>query len=94
MGGIKSNSGRHLQVEWKIPVVQTRYHHQGNFYMPLERFPGALADPNGYVLFPTKQDYETNPYLDHRGSAKNPRVGVQGRVSKMPGYVRVKARVV
>jgi len=58
--------------------------------MPLEKFPGALADKGGYILFDSEAEYMANPYLDHRGSSNNPRLGVIGGISKIPGYVKVK----
>jgi hypothetical protein len=90
MGGMKTDSGRNLKQEWNIPAVQVHYHHEGTFYMPLTVFPGALADSSGYVIFADKETYKLSSYLDHRGSAQNPRVGVNGSISKMPSYVKMK----
>ena len=45
----RTNSGKTLQKEWGIFADgkgQTRYHKDGNFYMPLSQWPGALADPS------------------------------------------------
>jgi hypothetical protein len=90
MGGIKTDSGRNLKIEWNIPAVQVHYHYEGTFYMPLTAFPGAFADASGYVIFPDEESYKQNSYLDHRGSAQNPRVGVNGSISRMLNYVKVK----
>jgi hypothetical protein len=60
------------------------------FTMPLTAFPGAFADASGYVIFPDEESYKQNSYLDHRGSAQNPRVGVNGSISRMLNYVKVK----
>jgi hypothetical protein len=91
MTGMKTDSGRRVQERWKIPAVQTRYHREGDFYMPLDRFPGALADPNGYILFSTEQQYLNYcRYINFRGSPVNPRIGVPAGISSMPGYVWVK----
>jgi hypothetical protein len=51
MSGYKTNSGDNLKRQWGIPAVQVRYHKDGTWFMPLERFPGALCDPNGYIVF-------------------------------------------
>jgi hypothetical protein len=56
-----------------------------NLFMPLERFPGALCDPNGYILFNSRRDYESAHYLEI-GERLNVRQGIR----KLPGYVRMK----
>jgi len=87
MGGIKTDSGEHVRRQHRIPVAQVRYHWEGSFFMPLEKFPGALADRSGYVIFATTEEYLRSRFLDHRGSLKNPRLGVRGGISHMPTYV-------
>jgi hypothetical protein len=83
---IRTDWGEEVRKRYRIPAVQVRYHCDGTFFMPLERFPGALADRMGYALFGTEEEYLKNPYLDHRGSNRNPRVGVSGGISKLPTY--------
>jgi hypothetical protein len=51
MTGFKTNSGENLRRKWKIPALQARNHKEGTFFMPLELFPGALCDSNGYIVF-------------------------------------------
>jgi hypothetical protein len=53
--------------------------------MPLERFPGAYFDPNGYVLFRAYEEYAYSPYL-----TIGIRVSVRGGIESMPNYVRVR----
>lgn len=84
MTGQRSNSGARLRAKWAIPAAEVKYHHAGTWFMPLKRFPGALCDPNGYVLFPTKAAYESSPYL--RIGA---RLNVLGVIARVPGYVRM-----
>jgi len=83
MPGIRTNSGRRLNREWAVDANHALYHKDGTFYENLERFPGALFDLNGYVLFKTLEEYESCPYLD-RGEKLN----IRGGISKMPGYIR------
>ncbi len=83
MTGYKTNSGERLRREWQIPVLQARYHKDGNWFMPLDRFPGALCDPHGYVIFETQSAYESSRYLDI-----GQRVHVRRGISKLPGYMR------
>jgi hypothetical protein len=89
MSGTPSDYGERLQREWNIPATQTRYHHKGNFYMPLTHFPGALADPNGYVLFQTEQDLQGCSDIQWRGvGTRNLRLGIPRGISKLPAYVK------
>lgn len=80
-----SNTGEMLRRKWQLPVRQARYHCEGHFFMPLDRFPGALCDPDGYVVFTDHHTFLRSPYL---------RVGVRVNVSRgsikdLPGYVSV-----
>ena len=85
MTGYKTNSGERLLIEWKIPAQQARYHKDGTWFMPLERFPGALCDPKGYIIFQSQRDYESSHYIEI-----GQRVNVRGGISKLPGYVRLR----
>ena len=84
MGGYKTNSGENLRKEWKIPANQVRYHKDGTWFEPLQYFPGALADPDGYVLFETKQEYESSTFL-----AIGIKVNVTRGIKAIPTYIRV-----
>src|ERR1700722_20631699 len=46
-------SGRLLNQKWGIGARHALYHKDGHWYNNLERFPGALCDPRGYVKFET-----------------------------------------
>lgn len=83
MTGVKTNSGENLRREWQIPAVDVRYHKDGKWFMPLERFPGALCDRFGYVLFPTRSEYASCKYLNH-----GKRVNVRDGISRLPRYLR------
>jgi hypothetical protein len=80
----KQLSGRKLNELWGVGAKHALYHREGTWYNNLERFPGALFDPNGYVLFATEQAYK---------SARQLRIGqetnVTNGISSMPGYVRM-----
>ena len=52
------------------------------------RFPGALFDLNGYVVFETEEAYEQCSQLQH-GKQLNVTGGVTGGISSIPGYVRM-----
>ena len=80
----KQLSGRKLNELWGVGAKHALYHREGTWYNNLERFPGALFDPSGYVLFSTEQAYK---------SARQLRIGqetnVTNGISSMPGYVRM-----
>jgi hypothetical protein len=82
MSGFVTNTGRALNDQWGVGAAQALYHKDGNWYEPLLRFPGALFDPNGYVLFPNKSEYESCSYI-----AGGVKIHVPGGISQIPGYV-------
>jgi len=84
MTGVKTNNGDALNREWEIGAAQARFHKDGHWYMPPERFPAALIDPRGYVLFRTEREYSTCEHL-----RIGDRVNVPDGISAMPGYRRV-----
>jgi hypothetical protein len=75
-------TARRLQKEWGVNVRHALYHHDGSWYHVLERFPAALFDPNGYVIFETKDDYLASKYLQH-----GDHLHVEGGIHLIPGYV-------
>lgn len=76
--------GQELNARWRVGAAHALYSEKGTWYHLLERFPGALFDAEGYVVFATKRDYETCQQLN-RGKELN----VRGGISSLPGYVRV-----
>lgn len=74
-----------LKKKWGVDAVQVRYRETGNWYNLLKRFPAALFDRNGYVLFPTEESYRTAP-----GILIGKEIGFrkQRGISGMPGYQR------
>jgi len=76
--------GELLNQCWKIGARHSLYHKDGTWYHQLKRFPGALCDPYGYVLFTTEQDFRNcaNLKIDKD-------VNVKGHISKIRGYTRV-----
>jgi hypothetical protein len=78
-------SAAQLAKEWKVSVQHALYHRDGVWYNNLERFPGALFDPNGYVVFETEKDYRDHPQVRVKKQTN-----VRGGISALPGYVRVR----
>jgi 5-methylcytosine-specific restriction protein A len=83
--GVRTNSGRNLSKLWNVGTRHALYHKDGTWYEPLERFPGAYFDPNGYVLFRTYEEYVRSPYL-----TIGIKVNVKGGIESIPNYVRVR----
>jgi 5-methylcytosine-specific restriction protein A len=75
--------GKQLNEEWKVGARHALFSRDGTWYENLERFPGALFDPKGYVLFKTQGEYRRNAHIKI-GKKTN----VAGGIASIPGYVR------
>ena len=78
-------SGEYLNGLWGVGAQHALYHQDGKFYENLERFPGALFSPNGYVIFNTEADYRSSPYLNI-GVKTNVPLGIES----IPGYTEAR----
>lgn len=74
-----------LNETWGIGAAQVRYRETGDWYHPLSRFPAALFDLHGYLLFATEEEYRTSPHISVGKQVGVPKPGI----SAIPGYVRV-----
>ncbi len=74
-----------LNDAWGVGAAQVRYSHDGHWYARLVRFPAALFDAHGYVLFPSEEEYRSSPHLRIGKQISVPKPGISG----IPGYVRV-----
>ncbi len=79
----KRVTGVGLARQWKVLVKHALYHKDGVWYNNLERFPGALFDPNGYVVFASEDAWRRCPYLSI-GKETNVRAGI----AAIPGYIK------
>jgi hypothetical protein len=82
--GVRTGSGKELNDKWSIGAAHALYHKDGTWFNVLERFPGALCDPRGYVLFATKEEYEASSHLKI-----GERTNVPGGISKLDKYIRM-----
>ncbi len=80
-------SGVQLNDEWGAGARQSLFHRDGCWYNNLKRFPGALFDPNGYLLFETEEEFLNCQFLNI-GARTN--VNVEGGISAIPGYRKMK----
>jgi len=76
--------GEVLNRKWNVGARHALYHKDGHFFNNLQIFPGALFDPEGYVIFKTEEDYLKCPYLKIGKEKTN----VYKTISAIPGYVR------
>jgi 5-methylcytosine-specific restriction protein A len=81
----KDLSGKELNEAWGVGAKHALYHREGRWYENLARFPGALFDPNGYVLFATENAYRTSRHLQIAQ-----KTNVPSGIASIPGYVRKK----
>ena len=80
-------SGRRLNRRWKVGAQHALYHRKGIWWEVLQRFPGALFDPWGYVLFDSETEYLDSKYLNV-GSKTNLSYRVD-HISEIPDYIRM-----
>jgi 5-methylcytosine-specific restriction endonuclease McrA len=74
-----------LNEAWGVGAAQVRYSDDGHWYATLARFPAALFDAHGFVLFMTEEEYRTSPHISIGKHIGIPKPGI----SEIPGYVRV-----
>ncbi|MEK6530967.1 MAG: hypothetical protein AABZ23_00565 [Deltaproteobacteria bacterium] len=79
-------TGKYLNELWKVGARHALYREDGKWYEHLKRFPGALFDYNGYVIFKTEKEYEQSSYLQHGIKLNVPHDGI----SAMPNYVHAR----
>lgn len=79
--------GRRLNREWKVGAQHALYREDGTWYHLLERFPGALFDAHGYVVFESKSALMSCPGI-LVGEAKN-WINFSEGIAKLPGYVKI-----
>ena len=78
-------NGAYLNELWNVGAAHALYIHDGHWYHPLKRFPGALFDLNGYVLFKTQEEFSA---FRHGKIEKDFALPPPG-ISALPDYVRV-----
>ena len=75
--------GRKINDKLKLGAAHTYFFHQGNWYHHLKRFPGILADSNGYIRIETEEDYLNHPYLKH-----GQRLHIKNGINSLGEYVK------
>lgn len=80
-------TGRQLNEQWKVGARHALYRKDGTWYHVLARFPGALFDAHGYILFESKSALLCCPGI-LIGESKN-WINFSTGIANAPGYVRV-----
>ena len=78
-------NGRMLNKLYKIGAAHALYRENGYWFHALKKFPGALFDNNGYVVFTSEKDYLKCPYIKH-GPDPNT-IHVIPNLASVPSYV-------
>jgi hypothetical protein len=73
-----------LERRWNVKVRHGLFHRDGTWYNRLTKFPGALFDPMGYVVFQSEQDYLNCPQV-----SVGEQTNVRPHISAIAGYVRI-----
>ena len=90
-GTMHRTTGKQLARTAKLPVAHALYRLTGDWYHLLERFPGALFDAKGYILFDDERAYAE--FLRDRhslGIKQNTQTNiliVRKGIAAHPGYV-------
>ena len=79
-------TGAYLNKLWSVGAAHALYIHDGHWHHPLKRFPGALFDKHGYLLFATEQDFHDFITSIHQHIGKDFAIRPPG-ISAIPGYV-------
>ena len=74
-------SGKELNRLWRVGAQHALYHKDGTWFNNLKRFPGALFDRTGYVMFCTQQEYIGCEHV-----RVTQETNVPGGISSMPTY--------
>src|SRR5258708_4418868 len=74
-----------LQKLWGIEAKEGRLRETGDWYNAFSRFPAALLDAHGYILFATEEEYRTSPHISigKQISVKDP------GISAIPSYIHI-----
>lgn len=69
-------------------VQQARFHHEGNWFHPLQDFPAAycMREPRGFVVFGSEEEFTNCSHLSLRKDVHT----IRGEtIASIPAFVRV-----
>jgi hypothetical protein len=85
----EKHTGKEIAKRWGLNVQQALYRKTGDWYHQLTKFPGALLDSDGYIIFESEEAFRACSQLR---IGKNPRrhggwVSAPLGIKAIPGYV-------
>lgn len=84
----RSNTGNDLNKRWGVGARHALYSKNGEWYHHLRKFPGVLFDKNGYIIFNTKEEYLSCPYLQHGTT-----LHITNGIASIPSYKTYKKMI-
>jgi hypothetical protein len=83
----RHTKGDDIVKEQELPVAQGRFREDGKFYEFPTKFPAALCDSSGYIIFRSEDEMNRSQAiqvsLTESGAMK---INVSGGISSMTGY--------
>lgn len=77
-------TGKKLNEIWGVNAEHALYREDGKWYHHLTKFPGALFDKDGYVIFNNEDEYINCGHLQHGKDIHVPK-----GIAKIPGYIKI-----
>lgn len=81
----RTGSGKQLNQEWGIGAAQAFYHNAGTWFTLPAKFPLALCDKHGYVVFRSSHELNATPGVRITSSIR-----VKAGIKTLPGYKRMR----
>jgi len=78
-------TGAKLNLQWNVGAKHALFSSDGTWFENLTKFPGALFDPNGFLLFKSEKEYRNTQNV-----SVTKKTNVRGGIDSIPGYTRVK----
>ena len=86
-----TRNGRELNERWSVGALHALYRESGDWYHVPRRFPAALFDAHGYVLFETEEELETDEILRSKKAGKDWLSVRKPGISSLVNYVKMDA---
>ena len=83
MIAIRSDTAKSRAKRWGLKVEHALYRKTGDWYHKLVKFPGALLDEHGYVVFENKNTFEACRWLRIKQDVNV----LNGGIKQIPGYL-------
>jgi hypothetical protein len=85
---VKRDIGKFLNKQWGVNAKQGLYRQNGTWYHNLTKFPGALFDAHGYIVFQSEEEYRNCKFLQI-----GKQLTVPSGISSIQGYILVNPEI-